>query len=550
MEYRSPVRLVVHAAEPIQFYQPQAINRTRKKLLAEMALQDQLITLDGILYTRNDVIVLLDSITSEEIWKAHYTIYSHKALLDFLERQTFDPEGFKAAETLLYDGRFKAFVSPYFTAAFDKVLNELLRDEKYASLNSLLLYNSFIHPDQEHEAYRRVRIYLDELGHMLKNLNWEKFSADESILYFLYEEEWIRFVNRLPPSFDTARDELVRLLLQVVYRFQRKSSWYYLYRCCLQIKKIESSEGQTVQEYEKIMKENSRAETNKGSKSSGRPSVLRIVFICIWVVFLIYRWGNGCGSNVSKYDYSKIQRVSRDHDSFYVELNSSENERNFKEFLADTRLSPSSGEPVEIEPGTAPFTWFSRVPYDDGVASFKVTNNTGYDVVMFYFANTNRLINEQSQVYAVYIKDGQFYEFSFRPNFSRFNFVMGKQWIHLKESIPFTLYDYEKKGSYGSRVSREGEPVGTLNVDGYFQHLPGVEQYYLNHDIIPQDFRLESEVLESGAEAPTLIYDPTFDKDGNTIPPPGTELVLNEKGGRIIIQASGTLALYESPKTF
>ena len=47
MEYRSPVRLVSYANEAISPYTPQAINRTKKKLLAELALGNEDMEMNG-----------------------------------------------------------------------------------------------------------------------------------------------------------------------------------------------------------------------------------------------------------------------------------------------------------------------------------------------------------------------------------------------------------------------------------------------------------------------------------------------------------------------
>ncbi|HEY0066857.1 MAG TPA: hypothetical protein VGB46_05830, partial [Flavisolibacter sp.] len=506
MEYRSPVRLVLHAAEPIQPFQPQAIHRARKKLLAEMALQDQQLEIDGILYTRNDVLSLLENIDADA-WKAHCTIYAHEALLRFVEKQEFDAEKFGDARNLLYNGPFISFLSPWFAASFDTVTNDMLRQDDLDSLNKLLGYRSFILPDHEHDAYRRIRIHLDELQHMLKNLSWEKFSAGESILYFLFDDEWISFVNRLPDSFATTRDELVRLLLQVIYRFQGKASWYYLHRCCLQVQKIECSPvyREQVTEYEKTIGANAGGEGTREKKGSGITG--RTIFFSIWIILMIVRAANNCNKTDSTYEIPHI--VVREEDQgvpespgFYEELNSSGNERNLKNFFYGLSLGKHSGEPVEMKDGRAPFSEISRSPEDEDEATITIRNRTGFDAVMFYFVNTNLLLDDTSKLFAVYIKKGSSYTFGFRPNFGRFNFAFGHQWLRLDPPIEFTLRDFVNENS-ARPVSSTGKRIGIYNIDGYFQEVPRLEQYYLNHDITLMNFEPS---YSANNPAPKKIY--------------------------------------------
>ncbi|HEX2608947.1 MAG TPA: hypothetical protein VHK91_16305, partial [Flavisolibacter sp.] len=63
--YKSPVRLVRHAGEPVSPFSPATLNRARKKILAEIALAGNEMELEGILYTRNEAGALLDGQTEE-----------------------------------------------------------------------------------------------------------------------------------------------------------------------------------------------------------------------------------------------------------------------------------------------------------------------------------------------------------------------------------------------------------------------------------------------------------------------------------------------------
>ncbi|HVF80989.1 MAG TPA: hypothetical protein VM884_03610, partial [Flavisolibacter sp.] len=124
--YRSPVRLVLHAAEAAEPYSLQAISRARKRLMAEIALSGDEVIIDDISYSRNDAATLLD-VVSEESWKTHSIIYQHKGLLDFLEKSDFNSDNLKKADAYLYSEGFVQAVSPYFAHSFNVVSGKLLR---------------------------------------------------------------------------------------------------------------------------------------------------------------------------------------------------------------------------------------------------------------------------------------------------------------------------------------------------------------------------------------------------------------------------------------
>jgi hypothetical protein len=128
----------------------------------------------------------------------HCIIYTFPGILQFLEKQVFDHEELKNADAYRYDQRFVKVVSPFFAYSFNAVSGAFIREEKFEELQLLLNYQSYILPDHQHEAFQKIRGYLDELSYTLRNLSWEKFIEDESILHFVFEESWQKGMNALP----------------------------------------------------------------------------------------------------------------------------------------------------------------------------------------------------------------------------------------------------------------------------------------------------------------------------------------------------------------
>lgn len=543
------MRLVAHAAEAISPYTPQAISRTRKKLLAEIALSDDEITLDGVTYTRNDVMSLLDGITDERGWQHHCTVYAHEPLLRFLEQEQFDGEGMKAVDNLLYSPYFVAFVSPYFSYAFNNVSNALLKDEDYASLDRLLDYRSFIAPEHSEDAYQRIRIYLDDLVHTLKNLGWEKFRENELVLGFVFDSHWIVFMNKLPSSFDVTRDEVVGQMLVVVERFQRKATWYYLDQVCIRLQQVHC--GPTthaeVNRFQGIMHQNAMVESKRGkvSSSSGSGnggSWVRGIFWAIWIVLAIIRAGGGCNRSSHNYDYSS-SIASYQNSEFYQELQSSVNERKFKTFLANLNREPHEGEEQAMKNATTPFPNFSTLPLSDGEAKFELKNETAGDLLLFYFVNNNQLVSEYSKPYAVYIKKGGSYTFYFRPNYGRFNMVFGKDWKLVKEPFLFRLNKNRVDEPFSDRETENKTAAGSWRVYNYFG-TPALSQPFLNSDLTIMDMEQHTSA-SSSAPAPSLLYAP---EKTNQQADKAVRLRVQENSGAFTIKPGGTLYVYKGPE--
>jgi hypothetical protein len=550
MEYRSPVRLVSHASEPIQPFAPQSISRTKKKLLAEMALQDNQITLDGSLYTRNDVIQLLDGVTDEQVWKSHCTVYSFDVLLNFLEKNTFDVEGFKKVEPYLYDQRFVHFISPYFASSFQVVSNTLIKQKDFFSLACLLNYKSFILPEHQDDAYQKIRVYLDELIYTIKNLSWEKFRQDESILHFLFNGNWVAFFNKLPDSFGTTRDEFMRQMLNLIFRFQRKATWYYLHQCCLRLNDIEcnSSQKETLKQYEGTIRDNANNESNGGrtvrrstsSTERSGPSIGRIIFICIWLVLIFVRLGKGCDTTSSPRPFDYAGDASRygtgsgtvsEMAQLVEGINNTKNTANFKHFLYNLIVTSGDG-PAAPRPATGqcPLSSSGMLPKEEGDVKMTIRNKSGFDAVLLYFHDWNDMYkgSVSPRVFSVYIRNGEAYDLNIKPNMGRFNFVFGNEWLKMSVPKEFQIRNYLDEGN-SNAFSSEGTHVSTLYLNEYFRTVDTVSQTFLLTDLSITEF-------EPGYDAnkeTEVIYRPISQEKLSS------ELVLKEKNGSFEVKPSG-----------
>ncbi len=334
--YRSPVRLVSHAGEPIGEFSPQTISRSKKKLLALISLSDNEMELNGLVYTKNDIISLLDSITDETIWRHHCTVYAFPALLAFLEEGFFDDEELSREVIANSDEAFLAFLSHPFAVAFNKASSSLLRPQSIAPpqptqpltydpmsarnptvqiveepvdrfeiLADLMGYQRFITLQHQHLAFERIRVYFHDLLYTLRNLSWEKFREDESVLHFVFSTSWMHFANKLPMSFSGTRDEVVDNVTNIALRFQHKATWHYLHLLCEDLKMLECNDGlkEEVSRLAKHFERNANvanSNQNSSNQKSSSPSTGRVIVWIIWAILGLVRLSH-CASSSSSY---------------------------------------------------------------------------------------------------------------------------------------------------------------------------------------------------------------------------------------------------------
>ncbi|HYO22395.1 MAG TPA: hypothetical protein VER36_08300 [Flavisolibacter sp.] len=536
--YRSPIRLVKHASEETEVHSSQAISRARKRLMAEIMLIGDEIVIDDVSYSRNDASSLLDNIT-EQSWKAHCTIYAHKGLLDFLEKEEFNNEELKKADAYLYNSTFVQAVSPYFAHSFNAVSGRLIRQESFEELLQLLNYQGYILPEHSDEAYQKVRGYLDELHYTLRNLSWEKFIADESILHFIFSDEWKRFLNKLPSSFTGLRDELVEQMTGVVLRFQHKATWHYLHQVLVQLKAIETNDynRSEVVRIDEIIYENSRIEGGKKRRTNdSEVSTGRVVWWAIWIILLIVRvstCNNKSGSNSYRFDSDDFNKIVET-----VKTNKADEWRNepvllnFLDSLSHKRSLSLVSSQTEMRTGAQPFSSFANDFPKSGSDTVHITNNTGHNCVAL-------LVNGPSlsgsvyegalpNIAAVYIRQGGTYTFHTTPGTGKLYFIFGERWGQLKKQAELTVFS--------ERGLSDGEGR---------KHLLFVYEFFSNKKSVAQTYLQKAVYLEDASANRNDSQFSYLNNPYDARPDESTEIILKENDSSFAVEAKGSLLVKE-----
>lgn len=534
--YRSPVRLVKHALEETEAYSAQAISRARKKLMAEISLSGNEIVIDEVAYSRHDASSLLDAMT-EESWKMHSVIYAHEGLLNFLEKESFSDEALKKADAWLYNERFVQAVSPYFAHSFTAVTGRLLREGAFDELYKLLNYQGYILPEHSHEAYGKIRTYFDDLSYVLRNLSWEKFSADESVLHFVFSDAWKHFVNKLPSSFATQRDEVVEHFINIVLRFQHKATWYYLHQVLVQLKGIETNDfnRSEIIRIDSIIYQNSLNEggrTKRGSRT--REVTGRAVWWGIWILLMIVRAAT-CNSNSTNSNDNRALvyngELEKLREASMLERKTEQRNENvlltFLDSLSQQKDLTFKALPAPIKTGGQPFSSFADSPENDGSVAITIANRTAHDCVLLYFDGPAKAEGihrgSLSHTVSVFIKKGEAYLLKTEPGAGSLHFLFGNRWSLLKKEAALAVPNYNHYSQNPKIFLYE-----------FFSDAKVSEQTYLRKGI-----RIENSGDRSTQESRGVYLNrPSTTTNAVT-------LILQEKNGAFSATANGGLTVRE-----
>ncbi|RYY89016.1 MAG: hypothetical protein EOO15_07380 [Chitinophagaceae bacterium] len=533
--YRSPVRLLLHAGEPLQPFSPQTLARARKKLVAELALTGDELTIGEQVYTRHDINTLLQDI-SEEQWSMHCLVYTITPLLNFLETATADLPGMeKELRPFRFKPGFAKFMSSWFALSFRDATARMIRNVQPAELAELLLFRDFISPQDEELAYERLRRYFDELLTRIRGIEYDNFEANRTALNFLYSPAWIRFINALPPALAQERDLVAEALLSLVARFQNKATWAFLDQLCQRLLLINTNDELRIRlaNAAHIVGQNARRSpvgstrpgAHRPAKTSEGPSTGRIIFGVFWVIVMIVRLAStdSCRSRNSYSNISEQLRVMDDMTKPVRQQRSSKDNENqllsILDSLSDHKQPKSTDRPDTGEPA---FPGHSERPERYGEDNFVVRNATGKDMLFFWFSSDHLLLDSTDAPYAVFIRKGDSISFPMRNGRdSRFAAAFGDGWARLPKAALVPLRSFQDVMISRMDSGRHEATGGTLPIRSYFRK-PMTKQPFLDHLI-------------------RLSYYSSRDIDDEKLYEPADPGAVHEEGSIRFVEENGTV---------
>lgn len=290
-QYISIIRLFDHC--DISTADDFNLSRVKKQLQAEFGIaKDGFIEVDGYVYSRHDVMEEIDLPNFSQRLAYHKQLWMCPQVLQLLEKNSTDLTLIKNELSLfLLDKEFDIFFSPYFVGPFSYISRTLLTEMRLEEIGNLLEYEDFLQPGEREEAFRPIRIFLDDSIKLLRNVKGENYKIIRPKILHWIENDWHPFFNQLPAEFYDVKNEIIAQLINITVAIQKTHR-----RDCRKISQHLMSLQETPENLRGIVVSNHAVYV--GSSSGGSGNWRNLAWIG-WVLFMLIRAvaSDGCGGS-------------------------------------------------------------------------------------------------------------------------------------------------------------------------------------------------------------------------------------------------------------
>ncbi|MEP7252825.1 MAG: hypothetical protein ABI683_10615 [Ginsengibacter sp.] len=297
-QYTSIIRLLEHCG--IATDGDLNLLRIRKQLLAEFSMaQSGFIEVDEYSYSRNDVFEEIDRPDFLKRLIFHRQIWNSPPMLALLEHNAIDLSTIKDHFKPFWGNKvFDEFFSPYFAGPFNSISRTILAEMYFGDLGYLMALEDFLAPAEREEAFRPVRIFLDDKARLLRNVNRDNYKIMRPKIADWIDTEWYPFFNSLPNEFYEVKNAIINQLINIGVAVQKTHR-----RDCRKMSE------QLVQLYDApenlrstILSNHAVYTRSRGFSFSGRSP-----FWIIWIVIMVVRAVASGSCNNSKDDYQNFR---------------------------------------------------------------------------------------------------------------------------------------------------------------------------------------------------------------------------------------------------
>ena len=220
-QYISPIRLLQHCS--IDTEGEINLSRIKKQLIAEFGFaKTGFIEVGGYTYNKTDVLEEIDQPHFTERLRYHQRIWQSRHILAFLENNSASLNDLKNDfDKFQNDKVFDEFFSPYFAAPFNHVSRSFLNEGKLNELSTLLLFEEFLQPADREEAFKAIRIFLEDNMHVFKNISVANYNSFRPKLKHWRTSGWDAFINNLPDDLYEYKNGIAFELINLTVKIQK-----------------------------------------------------------------------------------------------------------------------------------------------------------------------------------------------------------------------------------------------------------------------------------------------------------------------------------------
>ena len=244
------------------------LSRIRKQLSVEFDFaKSGFIETGGYSYNKNDIFEEIERPDFLQRLQFHERLWQNKNILGLLENNTVNINQLTESFTSFQgDKDFDEFFSPYFAGPFNNVSRKFLSAASYNDVGTLLLFEEFLQPQDREEAFKAIRIFLEDNIQVFKNINSQNYGTFLPKLQHWTRFSWYSFLDNLPDEFYYLKNKIVVDLVNFTIKLQRshkedcKTISYEL----RQLQNIPDDLKQTIYSNHKVY-----TNTNSSSSSTG-----------------------------------------------------------------------------------------------------------------------------------------------------------------------------------------------------------------------------------------------------------------------------------------
>jgi hypothetical protein len=199
------------------------LSRAKKQLQAEFGIaQGEFIHVDGYTYTRHDVFEELEHPQLAERLVFHKQIWNSPSILRLLEKNAVDLSTIYDEFSLFWNNiKFDEFFSPYLVGPFVYLCRSYLAETNLQDMGELFVYQGFLQPEEREEAFRPLRIFLDENSRVLRNVNGDNYTIMRPKMALWINSNWHLLFNNLPDEFYEVKNDITTWLVNIGVAIQK-----------------------------------------------------------------------------------------------------------------------------------------------------------------------------------------------------------------------------------------------------------------------------------------------------------------------------------------
>jgi hypothetical protein len=228
----------------------------------------------------------------------HQKIWNAPHLLELLEKHSTSPFKLRPDFALLWnDSDFDEFLSPYLAAPFGNLSRNLLAEKSFGEMAELLCFEGFLLTTERDEAFKPLRLFLEEEARLLRNVHRENYGMLRDKIIHWIEGYWREFFNTLPREFYEIKIQIVTCLVNIGVEIQKERR-----KDCRSTSKQLAGLTDMPESLRQTILSNHAAYNSSRFQTRNRWWLAWIIFIFIRVVA-----NNGCDSNSNSQftDYTK-----------------------------------------------------------------------------------------------------------------------------------------------------------------------------------------------------------------------------------------------------